>query len=111
MGQGGGAEEQRGHPARELIGEHEEAWPASPQSMPGNLSFRKKGQGWGARALSLGGEENRQATRWWIRIAWDSVFDRCPGEGRGYAPAYSPDLQVSVVQMTANQMSVPARGG
>lgn len=45
VGRWGGAEEKGEHPARELIGEHEEAWPVSAHSKPGNLSFRKKGQG------------------------------------------------------------------
>lgn len=45
MGRWGGAEEKGEHPARELIGEQEEAWSASAQSKPVNLSFRKKGQG------------------------------------------------------------------
>lgn len=45
MGRWGGAGEKEEHPAKELIGEHKEAWPASAQSKPGNLSFRKKGQG------------------------------------------------------------------
>lgn len=63
VGRWGGAGEKGAHPPRELIGEHEEAWPASVQSKPGNLSFRKKGQGQGARALSLGSEENLQALR------------------------------------------------
>lgn len=46
-----------------------------------------------------------------MRFALGSVIARSPGDGQGSASACSPDLQVIMVQMTANQMSVPARTG
>lgn len=82
VGRWGGAEGKGEHPARELIGGHEEAWPSPAQSKPSNLSFRKEGQGSEARALSLRREENVRAARPLILVL-DSVIAQARERDRG----------------------------
>lgn len=68
VGRWGRARKGGAYPLRELIGEREEAWPASAQSEPHNSSFRKKGRGWKARALTLCSEENLKAMRALVQV-------------------------------------------